>query len=162
MRSERSKVARLSDHLEAHRARVMRTVGWLVGAALVVGGLSIGLRAEAASTDCTPTTCGEVTAVAAHRVKGKGSGLGVVGGAVLGGLVGNQMGKGTGNTVLTVGGAVAGGYAGNEVEKNMKKHTVYKTSVRLGDGTMHEYTLNTQYAVGSKVSVVNGKVTARP
>jgi outer membrane lipoprotein SlyB len=152
------------------KRRVMRTVGWLVGAALLVGGLTLGLRAHAATTAsaastssnaCTPTTCGEVTAVAAHRVKGKGSGLGIVGGAVLGGLVGNQMGKGTGNTVMTVGGAVAGGYAGNEVEKNVNKHTVYKTSVRLGDGTVHEYTLSTLYAVGSKVSVVNGKVRSR-
>jgi len=155
------KAAKLPDQ------RVLRTVGWLVGAALLVGGLTIGLRAHAASTSnatsvaCTPKTCGEVTAVSARQVKGEGSGLGVVGGAVLGGLVGNQMGKGTGNTVMTVGGAVAGGFAGNEVEKNVKKHTVYKTTVRLGDGTVHEYTLNTQHAVGAKVSVVNGRVRAR-
>lgn len=155
------KAAKLPDQ------RVLRTVGWLVGAALLVGGLSISLRAHAASTSsstsvaCTPKICGEVTAVSARQVKGEGSGLGVVGGAVLGGLVGNQMGKGTGNTVMTVGGAVAGGFAGNEVEKNIKKHTVYKTSVRMGDGTVHEYTLNTQYAVGAKVSVVKGRVRAR-
>lgn len=153
------KAARLPDQ------RVMRTVGWLVGAALLVGGLTVGLRAHAASTSstapaCTPKTCGEVTAAQARQVKGQGSGLGVVGGAVVGGLLGNQMGKGTGNTVMTVGGAVAGGFAGNEIEKNVKKHTVYKTTVRLGDGTVHDYTLNTQHAVGSKVSVVKGKVRA--
>ncbi|RZI84898.1 MAG: glycine zipper 2TM domain-containing protein [Rubrivivax sp.] len=150
---------------QKQQRRVMRTVGWLVGAALLVGGLGIGLRAEAATasgtTACTPATCGQVTAVTARTVKGQGTGLGVVGGAVLGGLVGNQVGKGTGNTVMTVGGAVAGGYAGNEVEKNMKKHTVYRTSVRLDNGTVHEYTLNTQHAVGTKVSVINGKVRAR-
>jgi uncharacterized protein YcfJ len=157
-RAPGAKAAPLADK------RVMRTIGWLVGAALLVGGLTIGLRAHAATTNavqCTPAICGEVTAVTAQTVKGKGSGLGVVGGAVLGGLVGNQLGKGTGNTVLTVGGAVAGGYAGNEVEKNVKKHTVFKTSVRMGNGTVHEYTLNTQYAVGAKVSVVNGRVRAR-
>ncbi|RZL02219.1 MAG: glycine zipper 2TM domain-containing protein [Rubrivivax sp.] len=144
---------------------VMRTVGWLVGAALLVGGLGIGLRAEAATSSkavqCTPSTCGEVTAVTAREVKGKGSGLGAVGGAVLGGLAGNQFGGGSGKTVMTVGGAVAGGFAGNEVEKNVKKSTVYRTSVRLDNGTVHEYTLNTQYAVGAKVSVVNGRVRAR-
>ncbi|MDI1259918.1 glycine zipper 2TM domain-containing protein [Aquabacterium sp.] len=144
--------------------RLMRTVGWLVGAALLVGSLTIGLRAQAATSSaasCTPATCGKVTSVTARQVKGQGSGVGVVGGAVLGGLVGNQLGKGTGNTVLTVGGAVAGGFAGNEVEKNIKKHTVYRTSVRMGDGTVHEYTLNTQYATGAKVSVINGRVRAR-
>ena len=146
--------------------RLTRALGWLVGAALLVGGLGVGLQAQAApsngSASCTPSTCGQVTAVTARQVKGEGTGLGVVSGAVLGGLVGNQLGKGTGNTVLTVGGAVAGGYAGNEVKKNIKKHTVYKTTVRLGNGTVHDYTLKTQHAVGAKVSVVNGRVMARP
>lgn len=144
--------------------RVARTIGWLVGAALLVGGLSIGLRAHAATSNavqCTPATCGEVTSVTARQVKGEGSGVGAVGGAVLGGLVGNQLGKGNGNTVLTVGGAVAGGFAGHEVEKNVKKRTVYATKVRLGNGTVREYTLNTQHAVGAKVSVANGRVRAR-
>jgi uncharacterized protein YcfJ len=147
-----------------NQARMVRVVGWLVGATLLVGGLSVGLRAHAATSSavqCTPATCGEVTSVSAHQVKGKGSGLGAVGGAVLGGLAGNQFGRGSGNTVMTVGGAVAGGFAGNEVEKNVKKHTVYRTSVRMGNGTVHEYTLNTQYAVGAKVSVVNGRVRSR-
>lgn len=153
------KAVRLPD-----QKRLMRTLGWLVGAALLVGGLTVGLRAQAATSNdgrCTRATCGEVTSVTARQVKGQGSGVGVVSGAVLGGLVGNQMGKGTGNTVLTVGGAVAGGFAGNEVEKNIKKHTVYRTAVRMGDGTVHEYTLNTQYALGTKVSVINGRVRTR-
>lgn len=144
--------------------RMMRTMGWLVGAALLLGGLTIGLRAEAATAKpvtCTPSTCGEVTSVTAQQVKGKGSGLGAVGGAVLGGLAGNQFGGGSGRTVMTVGGAVAGGFAGNEVEKNVKKHNVYRTSIRMGDGTVREYTLQTQHAVGGKVSVVNGRVRAR-
>jgi|GWRWMinimDraft_5_1066013.scaffolds.fasta_scaffold02396_3 uncharacterized protein YcfJ len=144
--------------------RLMRTMGWLVGAALLVGGLGVGLRAEAAtssSVKCTPATCGEVTSVNVQQVKGEGSGVGVVGGAVLGGLVGNQLGGGSGKTLLTVGGAVAGGFAGNEVEKNVKKHNVFKTKVRMGNGTVHEYTLKTQYTVGDKVSVVEGRVRAR-
>ncbi len=143
---------------------MLRTFGWLVGAALLVGGLTVGLRAQAATStpvSCTPATCGEVTAVTPQQVKGQGSGLGAVGGAVLGGLVGNQLGGGSGKTVLTVGGAVAGGFAGNEVEKNVKKSTVYRTSVRMGNGTVHEYTLKTLYAVGAKVSVVEGRVRAR-
>ncbi len=40
--------------------------------------------------------------------------LGTVGGAVAGGVVGNQFGGGSGKTIATVGGAVAGGYLGNE------------------------------------------------
>lgn len=38
--------------------------------------------------------------------------VGTVGGAALGGLVGNQFGGGSGKTVMTVLGATAGGVAG--------------------------------------------------
>lgn len=143
---------------------VVRMVSALVGLTLVAGGLLTALQAHAGTaTKSTPAassaasaaaaTHGTVQSVQAVEVKGKGSGVGVVAGAVLGGLVGNQMGKGTGNTVMTVGGAVAGGYAGNEVEKNVKKHTVYKTTVKLDDGSVHEYTVSQSFAVGAKVQV---------
>lgn len=57
------------------------------------------------------------------------------------------------------GGAVAGGYAGNEVEKNVKKHTLYKTTVKLDDGSVHEYTVSQQFAVGAKVNVSGKNLT---
>ena len=55
----------------------------------------------------------------------KASGLGAVGGAVLGGLLGNQVGGGDGKKLATIGGAVAGGVAGNEVEKTATASTVW-------------------------------------
>lgn len=148
---------------------VVRVVSALVGLTLVAGGLLTALNAHAGTTSTAKpaassasaalATHGTVQSVQAVQVKGKGSGVGVVAGAVLGGLVGNQMGKGTGNTVMTVGGAVAGGYAGNEVEKNVKKHTVYKTTVKLDDGSVHEYTVSQQFAVGAKVNVSGKNLT---
>jgi uncharacterized protein YcfJ len=42
-------------------------------------------------------------------------GIGV--GAVIGGLLGNQVGGGNGKTLATIAGAVGGGYLGNEVAK---------------------------------------------
>jgi outer membrane lipoprotein SlyB len=155
---------------QAHKQQlVMRIVGALVGLTVVAGGLLTALQAHAADTKAAKPAAtsasaaaasqGTVQAVQAIEVKGKGSGLGVVGGAVLGGLLGNQMGKGTGNTVMTVGGAVAGGYAGNEVEKNVKKHTVFKTTVKLDDGSTHDYTVSHQFAVGAKVHVSGKKLT---
>lgn len=152
--------------LQARRQqRVVRVVSALVGLTLVAGGLLTALNAHAGTTATAKSTSaaaashGTVQAVQAVQVKGKGSGVGVVAGAVLGGLVGNQMGKGTGNTVMTVGGAVAGGYAGNEVEKNVKKQTLYKTTVKLDDGSVHEYTVGHQFAVGAKVNVSGKKLT---
>jgi uncharacterized protein YcfJ len=73
--------------------------------------------------------------------QGKGSGLGVVGGAVIGGLLGNQVGGGTGKKLATVGGAAAGGYAGNQVEKNAKKSTVWVAQVVDRNGQMRRVEL---------------------
>lgn len=43
--------------------------------------------------------------------------LGIGIGAVVGGLLGNQVGGGSGKTLATVAGAVGGGYLGNEIAK---------------------------------------------
>jgi len=110
--------------------------------------------------------CGVVSGVRSETRKGQASGLGAVGGAVAGGVVGHQLGGGTGKTLLTVGGAVAGGVAGNEIEKNMKKHTVWITTVTLKDGTKHSYERgqNPGLKAGDVVRIENGqpvKVAAR-
>jgi outer membrane lipoprotein SlyB len=131
----------------------------LTRALLAAATLTLGAQAGLAQAACK--TCGTVTEVRAVTQKGEGSGLGIAAGAVVGGLLGNQVGKGTGNTITTVGGAVAGGFAGNEIEKHAKKHTVYKTTVRMDNGRVNTYTLNTQHAVGAKVTVDNGKVRRR-
>ncbi|NLK66155.1 MAG: glycine zipper 2TM domain-containing protein [Campylobacteraceae bacterium] len=47
--------------------------------------------------------------------------IGTVGGAVVGGIVGNQFGGGSGRKLATVGGAIAGGVLGNKIEGDMKK-----------------------------------------
>jgi uncharacterized protein YcfJ len=48
------------------------------------------------------------------------TGVGIAAGAVIGGLLGNQVGGGRGRTLATVAGAVGGGYFGNEVEKRTR------------------------------------------
>ncbi|MES2073032.1 MAG: glycine zipper 2TM domain-containing protein [Pseudomonadota bacterium] len=48
------------------------------------------------------------------------SGIGIATGAVIGGLLGNQVGGGNGRTLATIAGAVGGGYFGNEVEKKTR------------------------------------------
>lgn len=53
-----------------------------------------------------------------HRIAGTAIG------AVLGGLVGNQVGGGKGRQLATVAGAVGGGYAGNRIEANHQQGQV--------------------------------------
>lgn len=47
----------------------------------------------------------------------KNSPVGIGIGAVVGGLLGNQVGGGNGKTLATIAGAVGGGYVGNEIAK---------------------------------------------
>jgi outer membrane lipoprotein SlyB len=99
------------------------------------------------------TACGQVESVSAVKHKGEGTGLGVVGGAVVGGLLGSQVGGGSGKNVATVLGAVGGGVAGNEVEKRARATTVYQVRVRMDDGSLRTLTQSTAPAVGQKVTV---------
>lgn len=46
---------------------------------------------------------------------------GTAAGAVIGGLVGNQIGSGSGRKIATVGGAVAGGAIGRNVQGNRQE-----------------------------------------
>jgi outer membrane lipoprotein SlyB len=104
--------------------------------------------------------CGVIESVREVDAKGKGSGIGAVGGAVVGGLLGNQVGAGRGKDVMTVVGAVGGGLAGNEVEKRMKTTKSYEVTVRLNDGSsrvISEAGLPTWH-IGDKVKVVNGAI----
>jgi outer membrane lipoprotein SlyB len=84
-------------------------------------------------------SCGRVTNVHTETRRGQASGVGAVGGAVVGGLLGNMVGGGNGRKLATVGGAVAGGYAGNEIEKNQKTYTVWVVEVQERDGRMRRF-----------------------
>ena len=107
-------------------------------------------------------SCGRVESINAIRQEAQGSGLGMVGGAVLGGVLGNQVGGGNGRTLATVAGAVGGGYAGNEIEKRTRGSTTYEVRVRMEDGRVRTFPYAQQPAwnIGDRVRVVNGQLTA--
>jgi uncharacterized protein YcfJ len=98
--------------------------------------------------------CGVVTAVKRETRKGKGSGVGAIGGAVAGGVVGNKTTDHS--TVGTVGGAAVGGLLGNEIEKQLKKRKVYVATVTLKNGTVKKFDTgesDPQWAPGTVVEV---------
>lgn len=99
--------------------------------------------------------CGTVQEVHQEKRKGEGGVAGIAGGAVVGGLLGNQIGGGTGKALATVGGAVAGGYAGNEVQKRVTSKTVWVTTVRMKDGSVRRFEQEAQpgWARGQVVQV---------
>jgi outer membrane lipoprotein SlyB len=107
-------------------------------------------------------SCGQVENIRAIKHAKKTSGIGMVGGAVVGGLLGNQIGAGNGRILGTVAGAAGGGYAGNEIEKHTQTTTTYEVVVRMENGRVREFPQSSSnWRVGDQVRVVNGALRSR-
>lgn len=106
------------------------------------------------------SNCGNVESVRTIKQRAEGSGLGAAGGAVIGGLLGNQIGGGTGRTIATAAGAIGGAVVGNQVEGNMKAATSYEIRVRLDDGTLRTFRQSSPPAwrSGDRVRIVKGRL----
>lgn len=107
-------------------------------------------------------SCGTIVAISEVRQEGHGTGIGAVGGAVAGGLIGNQFGGGTGRAAMTVLGAVGGGFAGNSVEKHLRSTTAYSVHVRMESGKNRYFTYHEAppFQQGEHVRIENGTLVA--
>ena len=90
-----------------------------------------------------------------------GMGVGTIAGAVVGGILGHQVGGGNGNTAATVLGAAGGAYAGHAIEKNQQTAqtaNAYRFTLRMSDGNNQVFTqsTNVDIRVGDRVQVDNG------
>ncbi|HYS65089.1 MAG TPA: glycine zipper 2TM domain-containing protein [Paraburkholderia sp.] len=105
---------------------------------------------------------GEVVAINTVQTPESTTGLGALGGAVAGGLVGNQIGGGRGKILTTIAGAAAGGLAGNGIEHAVRKQTTYQVQVRMQDGSYRNFSYPTQPSVqvGERVHVSGDSLTA--
>lgn len=120
-----------------------------------------GLVAKDTVSRTRCANCGVIEATRVIYAPGKAGGLGVVGGAVVGGVLGNQVGGGRGKDLLTVVGAVGGAYTGNEIEKRANSSKHYETIVRFGDGTSRVYSAANEppWQPGDCVKVMNGVIS---
>jgi outer membrane lipoprotein SlyB len=105
---------------------------------------------------------GEVVAINTVQAPEPTTGLGALGGAVAGGLVGNQFGGGHGKILTTIAGAVGGGLAGNGIEHAVRKQTTYEVRVRMQDGSYRNFSYQTQppVQIGQRVHVSGDSLTA--
>ncbi len=79
-------------------------------------------------------TCGRVDRI--ERVYGQreASGVGTIAGAVIGGLLGNQIGGGDGRRAATAAGAIGGAVAGTHIERNAVSAPRYELFLTMDDG----------------------------
>lgn len=134
--------------------RFLRLV--IAGAALA---LSFGPAWAAQSTGKKCTNCGKVAEIRVSEASDWKKYAAPVGGAVVGGVIGNQFGGGSGKTALTVVGALGGGLLGHKVESK-HRDKVYEVVVRMDDGSHRTVTYQSQPPVreGDRVRLRDGQL----
>ena len=104
--------------------------------------------------------CGVIESVREIATRGASTGLGAVGGALVGGVLGHQIGGGRGQDIATVAGAVGGAVAGNQIEKSVNSSKSYEITVRFEDGSSRVISEANPPAwrTGDRVKVINGAI----
>ena len=112
--------------------------------------------------DMCRVDCGVVVAVSSHKIKGEDGTMGAIAGGVVGGLLGNQVGKGTGKTVATVAGVAGGAYAGNQIQKQTGSRKMVKVTVKFDNGLQRDFDFESEhspYQKGARVQLRDGQLT---
>lgn len=127
------------------------------------GAKSSKTQTNVASNTRSKVICAECGVIQSTREivqRGEGGAVGIVGGAVVGGLIGNQVGDGRGKDLATVAGAVGGAMAGNEIQKRVDTTKRYEVVVRFDDGSSRVFTEAnpTAWRTGDRVKVTNGVI----
>ena len=118
-------------------------IGAVAGAiAVTAGGAAAGYRMYTTAHSATVVSakaltrkikiphqeCHDETVTHTKPVKDHERLLGTGVGAVVGGLLGHQVGGGSGKTLATIAGAAAGGYAGNKIQQKTQQADTYTTT----------------------------------
>lgn len=108
---------------------------------------------ELTETVNTPReVCEDVAVTKKAPVKDEHKIAGTTLGAVVGGVLGNQIGGGSGKKLATIAGVAAGGYAGNKVQGNMQDKDTYTTT----EQRCHTVTNTSENVVGYSVTYMIG------
>jgi outer membrane lipoprotein SlyB len=113
-----------------------------------------------AAIEAPCSNCGVVQSVREIHTRAEGSGMGAAGGAVVGGLLGNQIGGGSGRQLATIAGAIGGAVAGNQIEGNVSASRSYDITVQLDNGATRTIRQSAQprWRAGDQVRIVDGQI----
>lgn len=135
----------------------------LLGAAMLTGCAQPGMTGTSYSRGETrqaqSVQFGTVESVRPVTIEGDGNNTaGTVTGAVVGGLLGRQIGGGSGRDIATAAGAVAGGVAGSHIQQNTSRRQGVEVTVRLEEGglvsVVQEAAPNENFRPGDRVRVL--------
>jgi len=113
--------------------------GWRQIVAVVITGVLMALAGcntpPAFQVSEPSVRIGTVESITQETVQNVNSAVGTVGGALVGGLLGNQIGGGRGQTAATVIGAGGGAFLGNQAAQRSQSF-VWRIGVRYDDGSL--------------------------
>ena len=136
--------------------------GWQRFAAVLSAGFALLLAgcettpafqvAQPASRD------GTVESIVQDTVQRGNAAAATIGGAVIGGLLGNQIGGGSGQTAATIVGAGGGAFVGNQAAQ--RQTLVWRIGVRYDDGSLATIQQTTAPAlrIGDRVRVTGNGI----
>ncbi|RKQ96326.1 outer membrane lipoprotein SlyB [Kushneria sinocarnis] len=133
----------------------MLTLGGCANSDIYSGNTYTGNQAKTARN----VTYGTVTGVRPVTIQAgnqNDTGLGGIGGAILGGLLGNQVGGGSGRVLATAVGGIGGAVAGKKVEDSANRVGAYEIQIRTesGQDVVVVQKADTQYQVGQRVRLI--------
>ena len=136
----------------------IKQLGRAVALSLVVAGASLlaGCETQPAFQVSQPSSrVGTVESIRSQTVQNNNQTLGTIGGALVGGILGNQVGQGSGRTAATVVGAAGGAYAGNRMTSGSS--LVWIIGIRYDDGSFAtvQQTSSPAARIGDRVRVSN-------
>lgn len=104
---------------------------------------------------------GSITRLEAAFINNDATGIGALGGAVVGGVAGSTLGGGTGRVLTALGGAILGGLLGTGIERGLNSKDAVEVTVQLDDGQMLAIVQELgdeerAFAVGDRVRVLRG------
>ncbi|MDA3877301.1 MAG: glycine zipper 2TM domain-containing protein [Halothiobacillus sp.] len=121
------------------------------------GSMSSDTYSQNAAMQMQDVLYGTVEGVRGVRIEGTRSPIGVIGGAIVGGLLGSTVGGGRGKDLATVGGAIAGGVAGSAIEQGTTQQNGVEITVRLDNGrvvSIVQAVDNQRFSPGQRVQVI--------
>ena len=101
---------------------------------------------------------GTVESIRSQTVDNSNAVIGTIGGALVGGVLGNQIGSGRGRTAATVVGAAGGAYAGNRMTSGSS--LVWIIGIRYDDGSLAtvQQSASPNLRIGDRVRVTNNGI----
>jgi outer membrane lipoprotein SlyB len=105
-----------------------------------------------------PVQSGRIIAVEDLSVSGSSSGIGTIGGAVAGGVLGSQIGHGTGSVLAGIGGSIVGAIAGNAIERGITSGKGTRFHVQVDNGPVINVvqTNEANLQTGDRVTILDG------